>query len=607
MEQNGKKMSILKSIGYALGLIWQADRKTVLINFYKESTERIFGAFFAVYLMKYIFECIEKGVDFHKLVQVIAAFCAAHIIVHINSAYMDYRNRKMNPVIYQHVFQKVMKKAESIELTRYEQPEFYNKFSRTLDNCLDGMMDGMCNSALTVAWLLAYLTGLGIMATVDLKLPVITFTASIGAFWFGLKTNEYYMKLREEETPPQRVLNYVKRVAYEKKYAGELRLYPVGKLLFRRFDEKNEERFGIYKKLYRKIAFCRVMESVVFMDGAYLGVFFYMDYVIKVKNVKMLGAYIAMASSMGFISYGLKKSVECFDNAGKKFGYMRYLKEFLDYQPMQTDQGKRIPEDVLGDIAFSDVSFTYEGSTKPVIDNLNLSINKGEKIALVGENGAGKTTLMKLLMGLYPVTSGQITINQIPVQEYEGDSYRERIGAVFQDFQIFALPLSENVLMRQPVSEKERMLVKDSLEKAQFLDVLKKLPDGIDTILTKEFSKDGFICSGGQAQKIAIARVFAKNPDIVILDEPSSALDPIAEFNMYQNMLEASSGKTVFFISHRMSSARIADRIFYMEQGRVVESGTHEELISLDGRYAKMFRMQASNYQDKTGGQEDAE
>ena len=151
-------------------------------------------------------------------------------------------------------------------------------------------------------------------------------------------------------------------------------------------------------------------------------------------------------------------------------------------------------------------------------------------------------------------------------------------------------------------TEQERQLVVDSLKKAQFGDVLEKMPKGIDTYLTKEFEEDGFVCSGGQAQKVAIARVFAKNPDVVILDEPSSALDPIAEYNMYHNMMEASEGKTVFFISHRMSSARMADRVLFLEHGRIVEEGTHQELLGRNGRYAEMFRLQAQNYQNEMGG-----
>ena len=256
----------------------------------------------------------------------------------------------------------------------------------------------------------------------------------------------------------------------------------------------------------------------------------------------------------------------------------------------------------MGDISFENVSYHYQGSNQMIIKNLDIRIRKGEHIALVGENGAGKTTLMKLLMGLYPVSDGKILVGGQDISRYEPSAYRDCFGTVFQDFQIFSLPLGENVLMKSPETEEERQLVIDSLEKAQFGEVLEKMPEGIDTYLTKEFDENGFVCSGGQAQKVAIARVFAKNPDVVILDEPSSALDPIAEYNMYCNMMEASEGKTVFFISHRMSSARMADRILFLEHGKIVEEGTHEELLAKNGRYASMFRLQAQNYQDEMGG-----
>ena len=281
---------------------------------------------------------------------------------------------------------------------------------------------------------------------------------------------------------------------------------------------------------------------------------------------------------------------------------MNNIKEFMECETEEDIKDAVLPSDNMGEIVFENVSYHYEGSGQMIIQGLNVKVRQGEHIALVGENGAGKTTLMKLLMGLYPVSGGRILAGGKDISKYEPSAYRDCFGTVFQDFQVFSLPLGENVLMKSPETEQERQLVVDSLKKAQFGDVLEKMPKGIDTYLTKEFEEDGFVCSGGQAQKVAIARVFAKNPDVVILDEPSSALDPIAEYNMYHNMMEASEGKTVFFISHRMSSARMADRVLFLEHGRIVEEGTHQELLGRNGRYAEMFRLQAQNYQNEMGG-----
>jgi ATP-binding cassette subfamily B protein len=308
---------------------------------------------------------------------------------------------------------------------------------------------------------------------------------------------------------------------------------------------------------------------------------------------------VATLGSIDYFAWRVKTAIRNYMEAGRNCMYMNNLQQFLEMDEETVESGKRKVDQPLGDIVFDHVSFRYNGSDHETIRDLSLHIRKGERIALVGENGAGKTTLVKLLMGLYPISGGKLMVDGVDIREYDKRDYQRHFGAVFQDLQIFSLPLSHNVLMKEPENEEERALVVEALEKAQFADVLEKLPDGIDSMVTKEFDDKGFICSGGQAQKIAIARVFAKKPDIVILDEPSSALDPIAEFNMYNNMLEASEGRTVFFISHRLSSARIADRIYFLEHGRIVEQGSHDELMQLDGKYAEMFRLQARNYKDR--------
>lgn len=327
--------------------------------------------------------------------------------------------------------------------------------------------------------------------------------------------------------------------------------------------------------------------------------YIYVSVVLKTTGEAKIGLYVATLGSVDYFAWRVKTAIKNYMEAGKNCMYMNNLQEFLEMDEETMENGSRAVQGELGDIELDHVSFRYTGSEKPVIRDLSLHIRKGERIALVGENGAGKTTLVKLLMGLYPVQQGKISVGGVDIREYNKRDYQKHFGTVFQDLQIFSLPLSHNVLMKEPETEEERDLVTESLRKAQFGDVLDKLPDGIDSMVTKEFEDSGFICSGGQAQKIAIARVFAKNPDIVILDEPSSALDPIAEFNMYNNMLEASEGRTVFFISHRLSSARIADRICFLEQGSIVESGTHDELMERNGKYARMFRLQAKNYKER--------
>ena len=340
------------------------------------------------------------------------------------------------------------------------------------------------------------------------------------------------------------------------------------------------------------------MLSVTFTLLCSIAPFAYIALCIKTNPDVEIAAYIAAAvAGMGFVSYRFNDCIWMIADLRKTTKFVDNLREFLEYVPENTASGT-VAVDVIDNIEISNLSFTYEGADKPTLHDLSLSLKRGERIALVGHNGAGKTTLIKLLMGLYSPTGGEIKVNGVNINDYEPKSYRSHFGTVFQDFQVFALSLAENVLCRKAENTDDRELVKVSLEKAQFGDLLEKLPDGIDTQVSHEFDEDGIVLSGGQAQKLAIARVFAKNPDVVILDEPSSALDPIAEYNMYRNMKKLSKNKAVIFISHRLSSARIADRIYMLENGTVTEKGTHDELMLLNGQYAEMFNLQAQNYQE---------
>lgn len=604
MKKEKKKENILGSICNAIYQIWQGDHAIVYFSFYKNITEAIFGALFGIYLIKFIYESIEKRVDFSKLFIMVSIFCIVHIIIHLTSAFHSYCQKIAEMKVYRHIFQKIIRKAKKIKINQYENPDFYDNFSRALDEALEQGIWGMLFTTWGVGAVCGSIVAMVILASVDVMLILFAIPPVIGSLYFGIGESGEQFAARRDETVGKRKMEYAKRVFYEKKYAGELRLYPISKVLFKVHKDGYMERYEENKSHQRKIGVYRIIETLLFAGLVTLGSYLYITYRIKVTGSSSgaVAAYIAMITAVGYIVNSISEAIEYFSQAGKLCMYMNNIKEFMECETEELIENAVQPNNNMGEIVFEHVSYHYAGSEQMIIQDLNVTIHQGEHIALVGENGAGKTTLMKLLMGLYPVSEGRILAGNKDIRFYEPSAYRDCFGTVFQDFQIFSLPLGENVLMKSPETEEERQLVVDSLKKAQFGEVLEKMPKGIDTYLTKEFEEEGFVCSGGQAQKIAIARVFAKNPDVVILDEPSSALDPIAEYNMYHNMMEASEGKTVFFISHRMSSARIADRVLFLEHGHIVEEGTHQELLEKNGRYAEMFRLQAQNYQDEMGG-----
>jgi len=219
-----------------------------------------------------------------------------------------------------------------------------------------------------------------------------------------------------------------------------------------------------------------------------------------------------------------------------------------------------------------------------------------KKIAIVGHNGAGKTTLIKLLLRFYDPTQGTISMDKFDYHQLNVKDLRRKFSVVFQDYQYYSLTVAENVLMRECLNEDDRHTVIESLQKSGLYDKIRMLPKGIDAVLTKEFDEHGVILSGGETQKLALARVFARDSEIIILDEPSSSLDPLAEHEMHKNMLEAQAEKTVIIISHRLSTTISADTICYMENGEIIEKGDHKDLMNLNGKYANMFMIQAKNY-----------
>lgn len=270
------------------------------------------------------------------------------------------------------------------------------------------------------------------------------------------------------------------------------------------------------------------------------------------------------------------------------------------------------------DISLENISFAYKEDAGETLKNISLKVKPGEKVAIVGYNGAGKTTLIKLLMRLYDPTEGKILYHGQNIKEFKPYDYRRRIGVVFQDYQMYGANLEENVIMADPAFavdqlenamqskesdsdasffEKLKLGAVSALERAGFGERYKSLDKGLDTQVTAEFDKEGVNFSGGESQKIAISRAFYKDADILIMDEPSSALDPIAEYELNKAMESAAKGKTVFYISHRLSTTRDADRIILLENGRIAEEGTHESLLAMNGKYAEMWRVQAGRYE----------
>lgn len=599
-----KKISSLKNIRYMFGLIHEASPHRLLLGTIKKLNEGIFTVLFTVYLIQYIFECVENGQPFNHILFFLTALCSCHIFVHLCTAGYDYYVLRNNPIIFQSIYQKVIKKANSMPLEQFEQPNYYDQYARALEEAqvrAESVLFHFTEMMQRVASLIAISILICQWDPVILTFPLLPF---LNAFFINRLRSKLTYRRNNEMTAYKRRADYCKRIFYEKKYAGEIRLFSIKERFLSIHKESYENIMKIQKRYYWKLAILDIWDSL--FSKVFLLSFctLYATYQIIVKHNLSVGIYVSLMAALTNLAKGVQQILEHVGALATEGKQIENIRLFLKGEDMKESNKKEEDKEALPigfrKLNLNQVTYQYVGAKSPVIKNLSMTIHKGEKIALVGHNGAGKTTLVKLLMGLYQVSEGSIFYNETAINKMAKQEYRNRFATVFQDFQVYALSIASNVIMHEPRTKEEEESVIKALKQAGLYEKVATLKDGIYSMVTHEFCEEGILLSGGEIQKIALARVFAKEDiDFVILDEPSSALDPISEFNLYQNMMKAAGEKTVIFISHRLSSARMADKIYMLEQGQIVEEGNHTELMKQNGKYAAMFRIQAKNYVDQ--------
>ena len=538
-----------------------------------------------------LFEFSDLIINF--ILIAIAVMTGSFIITEIYyTLYRPVSNQKISKNINMILFEKVNK----VELACYENTEFFNKYTKAAHETNSRAISILDNITNLTAAIISCIVVMITLITID----------GIAIIWGLLPFGAYYMinkisakrryDLYEANIMPNRSMDYASRAVYLKDFSKELRLFDIKKVLLKRYDEsavkvcENIENHGY------KIANIRLISD---LTGTFflIGSLVYASARVLVFRAVSIGNFIVLFNALREFSGlfgGLSGQITAVIEHSM---YSENLIEFLNYKPeIDENLNGTTPTSENYFISFKNVSFKYPNQDNYVLKNLSIDINPKERVALVGHNGAGKTTIIKLLLRLYDPTEGEILLNGVNIKEYNLNEYRNLFGTVFQDYRIFSVSVYDNVAMCNNEINREEVI--EALQKSGIYDKIKEFPKGIDTILTREFDDEGAILSGGEIQKIAIARMFARKNSFAILDEPTSALDPIAEYQMYENMMEATKNKTVIFISHRLSSAVLADKIYMFENGELCESGTHHELMIKKGKYAQMFKLQSEKYND---------
>lgn len=485
-------------------------------------------------------------------------------------------------------------KAKELDLEAYDDPSFYNNFILAVE-ASSGNLNNMLNLIRQyMGEVVTLVTICSVILTID-PICLVIVLVTVAVFTpISRKIADLQLKRRVENNRLHRRADYFARVFYLQDYAKEVRMNGIKHLLIKRYNEAADDVIDCQKKYVKKIDILYfIQETGVQIVGFMLVLPLYLGYCVLVSKTISSGDFVAafngawgIAASFSFLTVYISRT---FSEQSK---IIYKVREFLGRENKLADGTHTAEMSEPETIELKNVSFTYPGNDKPTLKNINLTLNPYEKIALVGYNGAGKTTLTNLLLRLYDVTDGEILIGGRNIKDEIIKSHRNRFSAVFQDFQLFAATLGENVALDTDYNENEVM---QALKHSGFD---KELPNGVNTEALREFDDSGMMFSGGEAQKIIVARAFYKNCPYVIMDEPSANLDPVAEYNLNKSMTEVAKNKTVIFISHRLSTTRHADRIYVMENGEIVENGTHDELMSQNGKYAYMFNLQAKKYRN---------
>ena len=593
-EKRKLKYGTLSNTFFALRWLFKIAPAYTVYQILNTVIGNVITTFEHTFLTAYIIHCIEKQKPITSVLAFLIPVAVAVAIKVISGPLVTvYVGPKFEAKFKKEVNLTLYEKAVKMEISKYDNSEFYNDFvwaMRQSPSHINGILQDFSQLLSFVVNII--ITGSFIIVTDKVTLLIAAVIVPV-AFFVPRIINKLVVKREEELVPIRRKRDYVNRVFYLPDFIKDIKTGNMAEKLEKDFKDSSDDMEKPIVKFAKKIVPLQILNhsiADIMVDGVFLVYLFY--------QVIVLGKY-----GLG-ISLGLYNSSNKFINSLYNFSfrfptfqnhslYIDKLRTFLDTENEMPDDGTlEVPNG--GDIELKDVEFTYNGNEKPTINGISMSIKKGEKIALVGYNGAGKTTLIKLILRLYDPTKGEISFGDNNLKEYPLKNYREKFGVLFQDFEIVAASIAQNISMSDEDFDREK--ADAVLKKVAFSEKFQSLPDGYETQLTKEFSDNGVNLSGGEAQKLALARVLYSSADVIILDEPSSALDPIAEYELNKAVTELSGDKTVIIISHRLSTTRFVDKIYMLESGKIIEQGDHNALLRQKGKYAEMFKAQAEKY-----------
>jgi ATP-binding cassette, subfamily B, bacterial len=583
----------------SLRLVWSAGRNIFLLTAALQLVAAV-GLAVQLFVGKAVLDAVLGAggeLQFSELAVPLAALVAITVALDLAQAVQSEQSRVLGELVGRKAIDRVLDVSTRIDLLAFESPDFYDRLQRA-------RAQGQFRALQTVNGLLgmvgAAVASVGLVAALATLQPLLLPFVLLGyvPLWIvaSLNTKDLYHFSRGM-TPSDRQRSYLQNVLMGRNSAKEVRAFNLASFLRQRYDRLYDERIAELRGLAKRRTARSLLGSLA-SSAVTVGTIGMLSWLYVSGRMSLAAAGAAI-----FGLYQLANRLNALHFSATSLYeatlFVRDYSSFLTLEPeVEAAEGTRPAPESFDTLSLEDVSFTYPESDRAAVDGVSLEIRRGEVVALVGENGSGKTTLAKMLAGLYRPEKGRIRWDDLDLSEVDADELRRSVAVIFQDFERYLLPARENVGLGRKERIEDLEAIIEAAERSDAHEFLEGLPEGYETMLGREFS-GGFDLSIGQWQRVALARAFFRDAPFVILDEPTASLDARAESNLFERMRELLHGRSVVLISHRFSSVRSADRIYVLHEGRVVEEGSHEELMEREGLYAELFTLQARAYVER--------
>jgi ATP-binding cassette subfamily B protein len=593
-----ERISALRNVPAVLRIVWESGRTVVVLGVVFRLIASVLPLGL-LWITKLIIDILVRARSGHQapgtsLWWLVAAEFSLAVFGSILSRGVDFLDALLADRYTRYVSILVMKHATRLDLIAYEDPVFYDRLERARVQATDRL--GMIQSIGRL--IQQVITSISLSVAIMLFSPwlLLILVACVVPAFLGESHFAFLGYAKNfRQTPIRRQLDYLRVLGGSKEAAKELKLFGLAPFLTDRFSRLSNQIYEEDVDLARRRLTAGSFLSMISTAGYYLAYVFVIWRTLL--GVLTIGTFTFLAGAIQQASSNIQQIFSTVSSIADQALFLTDLIAFFEMRPTIASKPNALPapRPILRGFEFRNVSFRYPGNPRLVLDGLNFHLRPDERVALIGENGEGKTTIVKLLTRLYDPVAGQVLLDGVDLRDYNLEDLYQEIGVIFQDFMRYEMTARENIAVGRIDRVQDLPLLHQSALKSMADDVIGKLQHGYEQMLGRRFD-GGVDLSGGEWQKIALARAYLRDAQILILDEPTAALDARSEYDVFQRFAELTAGKMALFVSHRFSTVRMADRIVVLENGRIAEDGDHEQLTRLGGRYAEMFELQAASY-----------